>query len=159
MLEFVQKDRELTVCFREWVIEESFAIVSTCLSADEPGLRIRKKSRHDIFQNTLRLIDDHLGESLSTKQLATKLNTSPRIVQYAFKENLGITPLQYILTRKLHAARTTIINGFPGGRTNVSEIAALYNMSHFGRFSMKYKRLFGESPSATVKQMSSRHDE
>ena len=159
ILEFVQKDRELTVCFREWVIEESLAIVSTCLSADEPALMIRKKSRHDIFQDAIRLIDDQLSESLSTRKLAAELNSSPRVVQYAFKENLGVTPLQYILTRKLHAARTTIINGFPSGRTNVSEIAALYNMSHFGRFSMQYKRLFGESPSATVKQMGSRDDE
>ncbi|MEA2114833.1 MAG: helix-turn-helix domain-containing protein [Thermodesulfobacteriota bacterium] len=159
MLELVQKDRELTVCFREWVIEESLAIVSTCLTADEPSLRIKKKSRHDIFQNAIRLIDDQLGDSLSTRQLAIKLHSSPRVLQYAFKENLGMTPLQYILIRKLHAARIAIKNDFPGGQASISDIATLYNMSHFGRFSLQYKRLFGESPSTTVKRTSPRHDQ
>ncbi|MEA2116427.1 MAG: AraC family transcriptional regulator [Thermodesulfobacteriota bacterium] len=160
ILELVQKNREITAYFREWVIEEIIAIVSECLSAEEPGLRLRKKSRHDIFQKALRLIDDQLKKPLSTGALALQLGSSPRVVQYAFQENLHMTPLQYILTRKLHAARTTLKNDFPDGRrSSVSDIATLYNMSHFGRFSLQYKRLFGESPSMTAKRTSSRHDQ
>ncbi len=152
MLECVQKDRGLTRCFREWVIEESCAMLTKCLSADEPGLRIKQKSRHDLFQETIKLIDANLCESISTGQLAARLHTSPRIVQYAFKENLGMTPLQYILTRKLHAARTSINNDSSTGRVIVSDIAMLYNISHFGRFSTQYKKMFGESPSTTAKR-------
>jgi AraC family ethanolamine operon transcriptional activator len=61
----------------------------------------------------------------------------------------------YILTPKLHAARIDFKNGSSDPGISVSDIAMLYNMSHFGRFSMQYKKMFGELPSSTLKQAKS----
>ena len=86
--------------------------------------------------------------------LAAKIGASPRVLQYAFQDTLEITPMSYILNRKLHAARSDLKRSGADVRSQVTRIAMLYGMYHLGRFSTNYKQLFGELPSSTLKQCS-----
>ena len=110
------------------------------------------QSHYNVFQASVKLIDQQLTKPLSISNLAAQQGTSTRILQYAFQKNIGLTPLQYVLLRKLHAARAELQQSSPNTYVNVSHVAMLYSMTHLGRFSLKYKNLFGELPSNTLKK-------
>lgn len=152
MLDILQHDLDLSILFREWVLEELSAILTAAWQLPERKRKITSKSHFEILQATVKLIDRQLKEPLPIKELAAKLGTSPRVLQYSFQECLHVTPTKYILHRKLHAARLDLKRTGPNAGSQVARVAMLYNMNHFGRFSINYKKLFGESPSSTLKQ-------
>ncbi|MBA1446565.1 MAG: helix-turn-helix transcriptional regulator [Gammaproteobacteria bacterium] len=157
MQELLKQDQEMASLFREWVLDELLLLITACFKVTNKKMRIATQSRFDIFQTAINLIDNQIMNPLSTNNLALQIGTSPRSLQYAFQENTGVTPLQYILHRKLHAARTQLQQSFSDTHTNVASIAMLYSMTHLGRFSLNYKSLFGEPPSATLKQTNAKN--
>ncbi len=100
---------------------------------------------------------DHLDCSRShlesISDLSKSLGCSSRALQVAFQTNLGTTPLQYILARRLQRARCDLLDASPDQET-VTNIAADHEFFHFGRFTQYYKNLFGELPSHTLKRTS-----
>ena len=59
------------------------------------------------------------------------------------------TPLAYFLKRKLTKARATLLHARPE-RGAVKSAAIDAGLTELGRFSVQYRRLFGECPSATL---------
>ena len=154
MLDTLRHNRELSGLFREWVFEELISVLAGAWHASVNRRKMRSKSRFDILQAAIEVIENQLREPLSTKALAAKVGASPRVLQYAFQDTLEITPMSYILNRKLHAARSDLKRSGADVRSQVTRIAMLYGMYHLGRFSTNYKQLFGELPSSTLKQCS-----
>ena len=150
-LETLQRNRVLSMMFKEWVLDELAAVLSASFQVPENGKRPKQKSRFDTFHTAIEIIEDHLNQPLPLKDLAEKAGSSTRVLQYAFQDILGIPPMRYMLHRKLHAARFDLRQSQPGANTRVSDIALFFGMSHFGRFSTEYKKLFGESPSFTLR--------
>lgn len=155
ILELLEQDKEMASLFREWILEEFLLLITACFKINRKKMIIPSQSRYNVFQASVKLIDQQLTKPLSISNLAAQQCTSTRILQYAFQKNIGLTPLQYVLHRKLHAARAKLQQRFPYTQANVSYVAMLYNMTHLGRFSLKYKNLFGELPSTTLKQINS----
>lgn len=147
-----QQEEVWTHFFREWLFEEFIVNLLQCLETEETGFRLRRKVRYELFRDAVSLIDSNLRKSLSTRVVAEKLGCTSRGLQYAFQEHTRTTPTQFILNRKLHAARNELLSKGTVGK-NVSNIALRYNIHHFGRFSMYYTNLFSESPSETMKQL------
>lgn len=82
-------------------------------------------------------------------EVTEALGVSPRALQQAFRSYAGISPHQYLLARKLHAARRQL--GRPQGiRSPVTDAAISAGFTHFGRFSGYYRQLFGETPRDTL---------
>lgn len=72
-----------------------------------------------------------------------------RSLQYAFREELGLTPKEFMTRRRLHHARQDLLF-LERGETSVAEIALKYRFLELGRFAGEYKRIFGELPSRTL---------
>ena len=92
-------------------------------------------------------IDAHLGESLEIDTLARACRVSPRTLGYAFRDICDTTPLRYVKTRRLHAARRGLNDK---GIASVTEIALKCGFNHLGYFARDYRTLFGEHPSQTL---------
>lgn len=82
--------------------------------------------------------------------LAGKLGCSRRKLELAFKEVVGISPLQYLNRRRMNNVFRDLANGSLEQDT-VTAVAAKYGFSELGRFSGTYQKLFGERPSETLK--------
>ncbi len=82
--------------------------------------------------------------------LAGHLGCSRRKLELAFKQVVGISPLQYLNRRRMNNAFRDLATGSLEQDT-VTAVAARYGFSELGRFSGTYQKLFGEMPSETLK--------
>jgi AraC family ethanolamine operon transcriptional activator len=94
-------------------------------------------------------INDCPENPTRVRQLALKFGISERTLLTAFREQYGVTPKQYLIASGLHHARRMLSKGDPEDMT-VSEIAARFGFWDFGRFSEKYRSLYGELTSKTL---------
>jgi AraC-like DNA-binding protein len=78
------------------------------------------------------------------------LGASARSLRQACQEILGVSPLQYVMLRRMQVVRRALLNGDPAV-DRVTDIATESGFWELGQFSVNYRRLFGESPSATLK--------
>jgi AraC family ethanolamine operon transcriptional activator len=101
--------------------------------------------RSDLVKKATDFVEARLESDLSMQDLTQELRVSARVLNYAFKDNLGISPYRYILTRKLHAVRQEL----KFSKEAIVEIIPRYGFATPSRFGRQYTQLFGERPSAT----------
>jgi AraC family ethanolamine operon transcriptional activator len=119
-----------------------------CLAAPAPSLEGARRRRRgfDLAIESLRAAD--LG-SLSAPALCAEIGVSQRTLEYAFRERLGTSPMEFIRRLRMHTARRALLAAQPGG-TTVTEIAMTLGFYQLGRFAAEYRASFGELPSATL---------
>lgn len=109
----------------------------------------RGLSRWTLTTRALDRIDGWGSHYETVAALSKSIGCSSRALQLAFHTSLGMTPLQYILARRLQLARRALLQAAPDQET-VTHIATDHEFFHFGRFSQYYKNLFGELPSDSL---------
>ena len=118
------------------------------LNLSAVGPELKRVPLYELALAGLNYIDRHRNARLTVRELGQALGVSERALQYAFCHALGLSPSQYILARRLHAARRDLLatNNRPASVTNV---AFNHDFDHLSRFAQYYRRLFGELPSKT----------
>jgi len=86
---------------------------------------------------------------ISARSLAAAADVSQRSLQDLFRERLGISPGVYLRRLRLNNAHRALAAASPGS-TTVIKIAMTWGFSHAGRFSVLYRQMFDETPSATL---------
>ena len=66
-------------------------------------------------------------------------------------EYLGMSPKRYLWMRRMNLARRTL-RGADWKKTTVTQVATSCGFWELGRFSVAYRALFGESPSAALRR-------
>lgn len=92
----------------------------------------------------------HLGERLPVAMVASHCGLSVRRLQALFQDECGQSPLQWMRTQRLQAARQALSQA--GDASKVSETAARFGFTHQGEFSRAYRQAFGETPQQTRAQ-------
>lgn len=87
--------------------------------------------------------------TLDLPTLCTTAGVSTRTLEYAFRENLGISPGAFIRLLRLHTLRRTLVAS-AAGESTVTELAYHLGFTQLGRLARDYRRVFGEVPSATL---------
>jgi AraC-like DNA-binding protein len=62
-----------------------------------------------------------------------------------------MSPMRYLWLRRMHFARRALRMADPAA-TTATDIATSYGFWELGRFSVAYRSLFGESPSAAIRR-------
>ncbi|RQS71927.1 AraC family transcriptional regulator [Burkholderia sp. Bp8963] len=93
----------------------------------------------------------HLHESLTIERLAELAGVSPSTLFAGFRNRHGTTPMAYVRQLRLQHVRDELLSEQTPGLASVTDIALKWGFAHLGRFSIEYKRAFGESPSATLR--------
>lgn len=94
---------------------------------------------------------ESLNENISIKSLTRKFNISEKTLENSFHSLYGIAPKRFITLLKLNHAHEDLLR-LDLEATKVSDIAIKWGFSHFGRFSKKYKSIFGVLPLETLKR-------
>lgn len=112
---------------------------------------ISQSRRRQTFFRALEMVEANVKHPLTIQEVCDRIGTTPRTLQLTFLELSGVSPSQYILSRKLHAVQQDLFKA-QGDSIPIFQKAQEYGIQHAGRFSQQYKRMFNESPSDTVKR-------
>jgi AraC-like DNA-binding protein len=94
-------------------------------------------------------MNEHYRFNLCVEDLVTITGVSPRCLFEGFKKFRNTTPMRYLQQIRLAKVREALSK--PGQDKTVTDIALECGFTQLGRFSVLYKNVFGESPSATLK--------
>jgi AraC-like DNA-binding protein len=118
----------------------------------EPTRSGRTRHAHSLI---VKVAEDHamsrVTDPLHVTDLCKAAEVSERTLEYAFKEILGLTPVNYLIRLRLHRVRQSLLAATQGSST-VSAEALKWGFWHFGEFSRTYKECFGELPSDTLRR-------
>lgn len=102
------------------------------------------------------LLATNYDRPLHLAEMCAATGVSERKLRLCFQEHFGMAPVHYLWLRRMHLAREALIRANPATAT-VTEIATGYGFCELGRFSVGYRILFGESPSASLQRSPDRH--
>ena len=94
-------------------------------------------------------INENLKNPITRDNLAEISGRSIRTLSRAFERKYGVGPMTYTKQRRLDTAYLELLS-LNSDSTTVSKTALEYGFSHLGKFSIEYKKTFGESPSITL---------
>jgi AraC family ethanolamine operon transcriptional activator len=118
------------------------------VAAPDPGFT--PAMRHRAARQAEEYLSENLDRPVSIAELCLELGVPKRTLMLGFSDSFGIPPLAFHRRLRLNAARRDLVRSRPG-ETSVTEVALRWGFDHFGRFSVDYRRLFGESPIATLR--------
>ncbi len=93
----------------------------------------------------------HLPESFSMAEVARHCGVSLRSLQIGFRRETGRTLSEWLREQRLDRAHALLAAADPAGAT-VTATALACGFVHLGDFAAQFKRRFGESPSAVLRE-------
>jgi AraC-like DNA-binding protein len=106
--------------------------------------------RHDkIVAKFEEYLEAHPDKPLYLDEICAAISTSERTLRCACEEHLGIGPIRYLALRRMHLVRRALLRAVYS-TTTVTRITTDHGFWGLGRFSVAYRALFGETPSATL---------
>jgi AraC-like DNA-binding protein len=99
------------------------------------------------------ILAEHSGRPLRMPELCELIGVSDRTLRVCCSEFIGVSPLRYVLLRRLKEIRGVLGDADPN-RVSVAEVARHFGFTELGRFAGSYRATFGETPSATLQRTS-----
>ncbi|WP_250520679.1 MULTISPECIES: AraC family transcriptional regulator [unclassified Caballeronia] len=93
----------------------------------------------------------NVQEPLTIECIAEHAGVSASRLFSGFKNYYGMSPMGYVRQLRLERVRQELVTVGGSGSMSVTEIATKWGFAHLGRFSVEYKKHFGESPSASLR--------
>jgi len=118
-----------------------------------PDLGVSLAMRHRAARRAQSFLREHLDRRVSVAELCLVTGVPKRTLMLGFSDLFSIPPLAYHRRMRLSAARRDLVRSWPG-ETSVTTVALRWAFDHFGRFSVAYRQMFGESPITTLRGVS-----
>jgi len=90
---------------------------------------------------------------LHMPELCATIGVSEQALRSCCKEFIGLSPIQYLRRRRLELVHTALRRADPRS-TSITDLAGRYGFSAPARFAHLYRKMFGETPSATLRRAS-----
>ena len=132
-------------------IEDSLlrAFVAAVMDPTADGARLTVGRSGAIMRRFEDVLEARPDEPLYLVEVCGALGVPERTLRLHCVQHLGMGPHRYLWLRRLHLARRALAKA-DASKTTVTTIANDYGFSELGRFSVTYREIFGESPSATL---------
>ena len=88
---------------------------------------------------------------IGVSQLSRVVGISERDLRRAFQTVHGTSPKRYMLAERLGAVRRDLRDA-TNHAASVTDVAARHGFSELGRFAGYYRKVFGETPSDTLRR-------
>ncbi len=110
-----------------------------------------KIPRDEVIRRAREFVEECDGQHVLVADLVMATGVSERTLRQAFNESFGVGPTRYVQLRTLHQAKHAL-DAADRDETTVAAVLAQHGVWEFGRFATRYRRLFGELPSATLRR-------
>jgi AraC-like DNA-binding protein len=94
----------------------------------------------------------HLHENIKLGEIASAAGVCPRLLQKAFSQECGYSPMQFVARSRLEQIRQDLERSTTN--TKIIDVMMDYCVTEGGKFARDYHQLFGEKPSETLKRSS-----
>lgn len=119
-------------------------------AALDPDGTDRADARPAVLRKAMAFIEENAQSDISLTDVAAAVHVTARTLQYMFRRHLDLPPMEYLRRVRLDHAHHDLQHADPAA-TTVSTIAARWGFGHVGRFSGMYRRVYGCTPSATLR--------
>ena len=109
-----------------------------------------RRDRVQVMRRFEQVLKEYPDDPLHIPEICAAIGVADRTLRLHCMENLGMSPQRYLWLRRMNLARRALALADPA-TTTVTEIATGQGFGELGRFALTYRRLFGESPSATLR--------
>jgi AraC-like DNA-binding protein len=121
-----------------------------CLTVNETGEDRASQRRHErIMRRFHSLMDEQPDQPLYLPEICKAIGVSERTLRMCCQEQLGMSPKQFLIRRRMHMVRRDLTRA-TSTATTVTAVATKYGFWDFGRFAAAYKSVFGELPSTVL---------
>lgn len=107
--------------------------------------------RVPVMRRFERVLEKNEDRPLYLAEICAAIGVADRTLRLRCTEELGMSPQHYLLLRRMHLSRRALAQA-DGRTTTVTRIANDYGFGELGRFSVRYRQLFGELPSETLRR-------
>ena len=139
---------EVARAIEQALVESMVFCLAGSPSNDERNVR---RHRARVMRRLEEAVMANPEQPLYMAELSAQVGASYWTLRDCCLEYLGMSPKRYLWLRRMHMARRALRSA-DAERTTVTEIASDYGFWEFGRFSVAYRSLFGESPSTTLRR-------
>jgi AraC-like DNA-binding protein len=131
--------------------ELTIALAESLDALHEPTSAIASYQHAAIMRRLRRYLEEYGPEPVYMPELCAAIGTSARTLQQCCQDYFGLGPRRYLHIRRLLLARRQLQHS--ALRTmDVTTVATQFGFWELGRFAVDYRRLFGESPSVTLRK-------
>lgn len=124
------------------------------LSKERNEIR-RPQTEQDIITKKIQnYLDIHYRQKLTLESIANALNLNPSYISHIYKQEMGISPIQYVLHRKFGEAQGLLMDT----ELSVNEISDLLGFANTAHFNAMFKKHVGITPGQyrkSIKKMNS----
>jgi AraC-like DNA-binding protein len=125
----------------------------TCLATEpEHEVSVLLHGRSAIVvRRFMEMVEQDPGQPLYMLDVCKEVGVAGRTLRQYCLGHLGMSPSRYLWLRRMNLARRAL--GQAGRNTgSVTEIANEFGFGELGRFAVRYRQLFGEAPSVTLRR-------
>jgi AraC-like DNA-binding protein len=137
----------------DWLESRAIAafVSALCATESQPGPCPVALRRHRLVRRAEAHMRTHPFESIRMRPLSRTVGASERLLEYAFREMYEMGAIAFLRTVRFNGARKALL-GATADHATVTQIAMDWGFSHLSEFAGKYRQLFGELPSDTLRR-------
>jgi AraC-like DNA-binding protein len=94
-------------------------------------------------------IEANAHRAITAEEVARACGVTLRALNAAFRAYRGVSPFKFLRDQRFALAHARLSTS---AAANVTEVAVASGFLHLGRFSVEYRRRYGESPAQTLKR-------
>ena len=106
--------------------------------------------RAEVIRRAQEIIEQRNGQHVRVGELAAAADVCERTLRKAFQEYFGVGPTRYLQMRQLHEIHRALRTADPEA-VSASEVMTQHGVWELGRCAQRYRQLFGERPSDTLR--------
>jgi AraC-like DNA-binding protein len=112
--------------------------------------------RHDaVVARFEEFLEANPDRPLYLTEICAAIGVAERTLRASCEEHLGMGPIRFLTLRRMHLVHRALLRADPS-RSTVTSIVTDHGFWELGRFSVAYRTLFGETPSATLRRPAER---
>ncbi len=142
--QFLSPDRQ------NLIRQESLLLMLDICNASQNSSTPHPLTHYKLMKKAEELLMDNRNRPLTIYDLCTQLHVSERTLHYSFQKSFGMPPMTYLKIQRLNGVRLQLKKSMPT-ETTVADVASQWGFWHMGQFSTDYKKMFGDSPSETLR--------
>ncbi|MBS7576060.1 MULTISPECIES: AraC family transcriptional regulator [unclassified Enterococcus] len=138
------------------LINEMLVLIIRGLSSENDDLLEQKlskveKRKQNLVNQTIYYLENHYEQEVTLEQLAEIFYVSPTYLSKAFKEVVGVSPINHLIQIRLRQAKELLIDT----KLPIKEIASLVGYQDAYYFSKLFKKYHGVAPSQMLSELNS----